>query len=101
MKVWNEFRYNQRSKSPFITLDNEAWKQDFSVFTLTQFEAEGQWEMIKEAIKLARKLSIFRLVCHNSPQTQVSLLLPSMRKILIKGSPPHLRMLLTSTLANC
>jgi hypothetical protein len=79
----------------------EAWRNTVPDMDLSSVEAEAvQWRNLDEAIKLVRKVGIIYKVYHPGIRTLLGApVLRDMKKIIINGAPAHLKMTLTTALA--
>jgi hypothetical protein len=59
------------------------------------------WKNLDDAIKLARKLGILYKIYHNEYLMQLAApLQPEMKRIIINGTPAHMKLSLTTSLAH-
>lgn len=87
-QVLDMARGNVRLLLDWITT---IWSYAFPLLDLTQFEAAAKWNASQEAIQLERQVGELWFIYNQVATPQVALFIPQLKRILIKGAPPHMR----------
>lgn len=86
---------------PLLDWITAAWRLAYPHLDLTQFETAGQWDTYEKVIRILRKLGMLYFIYNAIPTPQAAPMIPSFRRIVIKGAPNNIRMTIAGPLANC
>lgn len=86
---------------PLLDWITAAWRLAYPTLDLTQFETAGQWDSYDKVIRVLRKLGMIYCIYNAVSTPQAAPLLPSFRRIIVKGAPNNIKMTIAGPLSNC